>query len=57
MVLPDSGISGIVLDDARFWMLASISFCVPLSEHGSCLGSKDLCYFDHMRIVLCLRVD
>jgi hypothetical protein len=28
MVLPDSGISGIVLDDARFWMLASISFCV-----------------------------
>jgi len=57
MVLPDSGISGIVLDDARFWMLGSISFYVPLSEHGSCLGSKDLCYFDHMRVVLCLRVD
>jgi hypothetical protein len=57
MVLLDSGISGIVLDDARFWMLASISFCVPLSEHGSCLGSKDLCYFDHTRAVLCLRVD
>jgi hypothetical protein len=34
MVLPDSGISGIALDDAKFWMLASISFCVPLSEPG-----------------------
>jgi hypothetical protein len=34
MVLPDLGISGIALDDAKFWMLASISFCVPLSEPG-----------------------
>jgi hypothetical protein len=28
-----------------------------LSEHGCCLGSKDLWNFDHMRVVLCLRVD
>jgi hypothetical protein len=56
MVLPDSGISDIVPDEATFWG-AGLCFFRCFWLYIFCLGSNDLWTFDHIWVILCLRVN
>ncbi len=56
MVLPDSGISDILLDDATFWG-AALCFFRYFWWSISCLGSNDLWTFHHIWVIICLRVN
>jgi hypothetical protein len=56
MVLPDSGIQILFPMMQDFQVADSVSLGI-FSWNGSSLGSNGLWTFDHMRVILCLRVN